>query len=176
MPTPRQSDTLFRLLMVHRRRLVRYARTIVGDDHRAEDVVQDAFLRLDGAVEAGPNGAAAVSKPVPYLYLVVRNLAVDARRRMTREQRRTAPDGPHFATLAGDHPTPEAAVIARDDLRRLEAALAELPERTRVALKLHRVDGLRLVDIAAELGVSVDTAHRLVSDALDHCRHRLRRS
>lgn len=175
MPISRRSDAMVHLLTTHRRRLVRYAQTIVGDHGRAEDVVQDAYLRLDRKGETGQGGAtAAIAEPVPYLYLVVRNLAVDARRRLMRERRCVlVDDGLHHE--AADRPTPEAEAIARDDLRLLEDALAELPERARLALRLHRIDGLRLVDIAEHLGVSVGTAHGLVADALDHCRRRLRR-
>jgi RNA polymerase sigma-70 factor (ECF subfamily) len=54
-------------------------------------------------------------------------------------------------------------------------AMAELPERTRIALMMHRFDGFKLRDIAAHLGISVALAHALVYEGLEHCRRRLAR-
>jgi RNA polymerase sigma-70 factor (ECF subfamily) len=53
--------------------------------------------------------------------------------------------------------------------------MAELPERTRIALMMHRFDGFKLRDIAAHLGISVALAHALVYEGLEHCRRRLAR-
>ncbi len=55
-----------------------------------------------------------------------------------------------------------------------EDAFAELPERVRIAVEMHRFGGARLREIAAELGVSVTVAHELVVTGVAHCRSRLR--
>lgn len=171
-----RSAPWLRLFETHRRQLVRHADGIVKDPSLAEDIVQDAYLRLaragDSGTEADP---APIRDPVAYLYLVVRNLAIDTYRRLGREQGCVSyGDGLDDAAPA-DAPSPEATVIARHDLRLLEEALAELPDRTRVALTMHRFGNHRLADIAAHLGVSVGTAHALVTEGLEHCRRRLAR-
>ena len=163
------------LFVDHRSQLVRYAAGIVGERGLAEDVVQDAYLRLERA-ERKRAGDETLDEPLAYLFHIVRNLAIDVRRRLGRERSHTVPsDSVNAGEVAEDRPGPEAQAIARDQLRVLQAALDELPKRSRVALEMHRFGGYRIVDIAAHLGVSVGTAHALVVDALDHCKSKLAR-
>ena len=152
--------------MAHRGELVNYANRIVGDRAHAEDVVQEAFLRFDAARDGR-----VVGEPVAYLFRIVRNLAVDVRRGLTRDRNRAVANSEDvLSSLPEDRPSPEAELSARDDLRVLAAAMAELPERTRVALEMHRFGGCKFKEIAAHLGISVGLAHSLVTDGIEHCR------
>jgi RNA polymerase sigma factor (sigma-70 family) len=54
-------------------------------------------------------------------------------------------------------------------------ALAELPERHRIAFEMHRIAGCTLREIAATLGVSVSQAQVLVVEGIEHCKQRMRR-
>ncbi len=74
---------------------------------------------------------------------------------------------------AADVPSPESHAIGRDEVRAMAAALAELPERSRIALEMHRFGDCTFRDIADHLGISLGLAHRLVIDGLEHCRVRL---
>lgn len=171
-----RNGNLLQLFLAHRRQLVRYADTIIGDHGLAEDIVQDAYLRLDQRAASRAKEPPSIREPVAYLYQVVRNLAIDAQRRSSRERTLVGPGSAHPAEeTASDGLCPEATIMARDDIRALEKALSELPERTRRALHLHRFCGFKLAEIAAELDISVGTAHSLVVDALEHCRQRLAR-
>jgi len=53
--------------------------------------------------------------------------------------------------------------------------MAELPERTQIALEMHRLGGCKLREIADRLGISVGLAHGLVAEGIEHCRRRLHR-
>ena len=171
----RNDKRILALFVDHRSQLVRYAAGIVGERGLAEDVVQDAYLRLERAERKRANDE-TLDEPLAYLFQVVRNLAIDVRRRLGRERGHAVPgDTANTAEIAEDRPDPEAQAIARDQLRVLQAALEELPKRSRVALEMHRFGGYRIVDIAAHLGVSVGTAHALIVDALDHCKSKLAR-
>jgi RNA polymerase sigma factor (sigma-70 family) len=162
--------TILALYLAHRGELVNYASGIVGDRTRAEDVVQEAWLRFGAAAEQRPP-----DEPLGYLYRVVRNLAIDGRRRMTREARIVDPGIAAAAELtAANEPSPESAAQGRQEIRLLQAAMAELPERTRVALEMHRFGGFKLREIAAHLGVSVTVTHELIAAAVAHCRCRVR--
>jgi RNA polymerase sigma-70 factor (ECF subfamily) len=164
-------SSILALYVAHRGALVNYASRIVGDRAHAEDVVQEAYLRFNEAVELR-----LPAQPLQYLYRVVRNLAVDTRRRITRDSRRLVADaGDAVAQVPEDRPSPEAAVAARDDLRLMSEAMAELPERTCIALELHRFGGCTFKEIAVHLGISVGLAHALVIQGLEHCRERLYR-
>lgn len=173
MVASRQGQEMLGLFVSRRRELVAYARAIIGDQGLAEDIVQDAYIRLDRAEKSRPEGE-TLEGPVGYLFRVVRNLAIDRRRKLGRESSYMIPgEAADTARIAGDQPSPETTVIARDELRRLNAALAELPERSRIALEMYRLGGYRFTEIAAYLGVSVGTAHSLVVNALAHCRRRV---
>jgi RNA polymerase sigma-70 factor (ECF subfamily) len=52
-------------------------------------------------------------------------------------------------------------------------ALAELPERTRIAVEMHRFGGCTLKEIAEHFGISVSMAQVLVTDGVRHCQSRL---
>ena len=52
-------------------------------------------------------------------------------------------------------------------------ALAELPERTRIAFEMHRFGDAKIKEIAAVLNISLPLAYRLVADAVQHCKERL---
>jgi len=51
--------------------------------------------------------------------------------------------------------------------------LSRLPERTRQAFVLHRLQGLTFQQIGTQLGISVSLAHQLVRDALTYCAEQL---
>jgi RNA polymerase sigma-70 factor (ECF subfamily) len=166
----RHGQNILAFYLAHRGELVKYASSIVGDRAQAEDVVQEAWMRFGAAAKARP-----LDEPVGYLYRIVRNLAVDDRRRMQREQQVVQADAEAVASETADEgPSPEATVAARDELRLLDEAMAELPTRTRIALEMRRFGGCKLKEIAAHLGVSVTVAHDLVAEGVAHCRRRVR--
>ncbi|MPZ29658.1 MAG: sigma-70 family RNA polymerase sigma factor [Rhodospirillales bacterium] len=163
----RQGDFTLEIYLAHRGALVNYASAITGDHGRAEDVVQEAFLRYRTA-----SANRRVDEPVGYLYRVVRNLALDLRRRLTLEGRHVV-DLDRTVVEVEDTASTEATLMAREDLRNVLAALNELPERTRIALEMHRFGGCKLKDIAARLGVSISFAQALVKEGLKHCQRKL---
>jgi RNA polymerase sigma-70 factor (ECF subfamily) len=163
------SDRNLSVYLAHRGELVDYATAIVGDRSRGEDVVQEAFLRFRSSASER-----TLDEPLGYLRRIVRNLAIDWTRRLSSE-RRTVDDKAEYGSIAADRPSPEDALVSRDELRLVMEAMAELPERTRTALMMHRFDGFKLRDIAAHLGISVALAHALVYEGLEHCRQRLAR-
>jgi RNA polymerase sigma-70 factor (ECF subfamily) len=161
-------DSILTTFVTHRRALIDYAAAIVGCRARAEDVVQEAWLRYEAAA-----AGRVLDQPQGYLYRVVRNLALDLARRAKLENRHFD-QGP-LPDIAADASTPEADAQHRQELVLMRQALAELPPRTRIALEMHRIGGHKLKDIAAHLGISIGLAHALVYQGLDHCRTRLRR-
>lgn len=166
-----QGQATLDLYMAHRRELVNYASGIVGDRARAEDVVQEAYLRF-----ADVAGRRLLDEPLGYLYRIVRNLALDGRRRQAHEERFLSPaDSVDLSQAAEARPSPETEAVNRAELQLVMDALAELPERTRLALEMHRFGGCKLREIADRLDISVTLAHALVAEAVEHCRARLRK-
>jgi RNA polymerase sigma factor (sigma-70 family) len=166
-----QARTILSVYADHRGDLVNYAANITGDRVAAEDIVQEAWVRLGAASRLRP-----LEEPLGYLYRIVRNLALDGRRRRRFEQT-------HFIEgvedqvelIASDTPSPEGATASRDELRLVMEVLEGLPERMRIAVEMHRLGGVKLKDIAARLGVSVTVVHELVAEGVYRCRIGLRR-
>lgn len=166
------NDETLSLYLSHRSELVNYANGIVGNRAQAEDVVQEAWLRFGAAVDGD---TCPVREPLSYLYRIVRNLAVDGLRRVIREDGIIQRDAEGLVVQAADaQPSPEAEAVARAELRVLMQAMAELPERTRIALEMQRFGGYKLKDIAAHLGVSTTVVHYLIAEGIAHCRRRVR--
>lgn len=161
---------LLRLFLDHRGALVRYAAGIVNDPNQAEDVVQEAWLKFDTAARKQ-----TPDQPLSFLYRIVRNLAIDLRRRGQRDGRLVSEVG-QDAKTAGvlSDPSAERIVVARDELRLLRDALDELPERTQIAIEMRRFGDFKLREIADHLGISVTSAHEIIAEGLAHCASRLR--
>lgn len=149
---------------MHRNALVDYANGIVRDRARAEDVVQEAWERLQ-AVERGRS----LSEPLRYFYRIVRNLALDGYRLQRREASHIKDDGGVTEKVADELPSAEEGVIAQQELRQLVEALNALPERTRQVLLMHSVEGMKIREIADRLGISLGLAHKLVVQGKAHC-------
>jgi RNA polymerase sigma-70 factor (ECF subfamily) len=163
-----QPVDLSAVFVAHRAQLRRAALKILGDTERAEDVVQDAYLKVTET-----EGVLNIKQPLAYLYQIVRNLAID-------RHRRAAFEGGLFdreeegLQVPGQVGTPEATAISRQHLALVARALSELPERTRRAFELHRLDGHTHCAIASQLHISTSLVNILIHDALDHCRAALR--
>jgi RNA polymerase sigma-70 factor (ECF subfamily) len=166
-----ESDRKIAIYLTHRPALVDYAARIVGCRSRAEDVVQEAFLRFVPS-DAERDRTDSVLQPVNYLYQIVRNLALDWMRRLSVERSDGAKEMV-WEVLPAATASPEQEALYRDELRVVAAALAELPIRTQLVFKMHRLAGYTLQEIADELGISVTLAHQLITKALRHCASRL---
>ena len=163
------SDKHLSLYMAHRQKLVHYASGIVADSGRAEDVVQEAYLRFRVASDERP-----LQQPVGFLYRIVRNLAFDLRRRLVLEDKTLdLQDETGLSEIADRAPSPEDEAIQHQEFQRVVAAMEALPERTRIALEMHRFGGFTLKQIAERLGISTSMAQVLVIDGVRHCQRAL---
>lgn len=168
------SPGLLAAFLAHYDELARRLSRRPGLAGQAGDVLQDAWLRLAAPPPHDQPDArtAEVRDPRAFVFRVAGNLAVDVQRRDARAQRIFA--APETGDAAADPaPSPEARLLARERLRRLDEALDELPPKVKAALLLHRLDGLTHGDIAARLGVSESMVAKYIGQALRHCRRRL---
>jgi RNA polymerase sigma-70 factor (ECF subfamily) len=157
--------------LAHRGELVNYANALVGDRSFAEDVVQEAWMRFVRATEER-----LPDEPVSYLYRVVRNLAIDGRRRNIRQARLIEPGTEeHLQQIADSAPSPEVSAVDKEELRLLAEVWAELPERTRIAMEMRQLGGCKLKEIAAHLGISIPVAHTIIAEGIARCRRHVRR-
>ncbi len=136
-------DDLFR---AHAVTLVRLAVLLLGDRPSAEDVVQDAFLRLYRAV----SGLRDRDKALGYLRVSVINGSRSVLRARRRSVLRRAQHDPAVWSA-------ESAAMDGEDRRAVLAAVARLPRRSREVLALRYYLDLPDDEIAAALGVSRGT-------------------
>ncbi|MGC4088935.1 MAG: sigma-70 family RNA polymerase sigma factor [Polyangiaceae bacterium] len=156
----RDVDTLVQLFVQHRAQLLSVAQKVVRRTDQADDVVQEAYLKI-----AQGSCAERVEKPLQYLTQVVRNLAVDFRRRSAAELRFRgyAEDGELTQIEGGLRP--EQGFDERRALGRVGVVLQGLPARTRLAFELHRISGLTQREIGRQLGCSATLVNFMVRDA-----------
>jgi RNA polymerase sigma factor (sigma-70 family) len=143
---------------IHRRyhrQLTAFARRILSrSGHDADDIVQDAFIRAY-------RGLRVTDRPMalrPWLYMIVRNRALDE----LRSPPRAGAYDDEFMLNAV--PTADAAQCAqeRDEMRRLVAEIARLPERQRMALVMREFDGCSHVETARRLQTTVPATKSLI--------------
>ena len=157
-------DTVFRDNYAH---LVRMAESIVRERALAEEIAQDVMLELwrrRETIEVEQSFRA-------YLLRSTRNRALNHvrhQRIVTRE-----------ATIAAAAAENVRVQSAEDDMvvteleRAVRTAIEELPERTREVFQLSRERGLKYVEIAAVLDISVKTVEKRMGQALAELRERL---
>jgi len=136
--------------------LLAVARRMLKTEGDADDIVQEALVRVwhhAGTLELGPGGLR------PWLRRVVTNLCLDHLRRH------------RLTSVVAEVPeTPEAPLqergLAEADLsQRVEAALAALPERQRVALTLFHYEGLSQIEVGDMLGITDEAVESLLARA-----------
>lgn len=153
------AESALTVYLENRDELVKLAKRIVLDGASAEDVVQEAWIRFSSRTQA-----AEIAQPKHYLFTIVRNLALDWLRRAA-----VVPTTPtaqaYMEAVASEVPSAERVLYYRDELRQLQAVLAELPERTQLAFRLNRIERKTLQETAEQLGVSLVMVHKIVTQA-----------
>jgi RNA polymerase sigma-70 factor (ECF subfamily) len=124
---------------------------LLGRRDLAEDLAQETWMRL--ATHAG--GLRPDTRLGAWLYTVARNLTLSFRRWGAFSKRRLAILH-HREDVAAHGASPFELATASETQRRLEAALASLPEKYREVLLLVGVEGLPREDAAAILGLRPD--------------------
>jgi RNA polymerase sigma-70 factor (sigma-E family) len=138
-------DPLAALHRDHYVSLVRLATLVVGDAGLAEQVTQDAFVKL----QLRWGGLRRLDRAPAYLRSAVLNAARSQLRRRKVSDRYDA-----RRTVAPVVATPEGAALGRAEHERVVAALRRLPERQREAIALRYYLDLPEAEIADAMGVS----------------------
>lgn len=153
------------LFLDHREPLVRLLFRMIGCRATAEDLAQEAYLRLVDTADDG-----RVAYPRPYLYQIARNLALDyLRREKVRGRAGTAAeDEEAIAQAPSFAPGPEQAASAQEQVDLLLAAMGGLSERRRQILLLHKIHHWSYDRIAEHLGLSRSAVEKNLYAALAH--------
>ena len=137
--------------------VLRQAWRILGDEAEAEDVAQDAMLKLWRQADDWRAGEARIST---WLYRVTHNLCID-------RIRKRRPTAPIEDVAEPPDPTPSALqrLMNSEESRVLARAILALPDRQRQALVLRHFEGMSNPDIGERLDCSVEAVESLLARA-----------
>jgi RNA polymerase sigma factor (sigma-70 family) len=157
---PRAFELLFER---YARPIHRYLSRVVRQAELADDLTQTTFLSLVRARGRFQSGA----KLKPWLYAIATNAARD---HLRKRQEELTSDGnlPHRAA-AEAAPTRDAGLE-----RAVQAALGELPETQRLAIVLHKFEGLSFAEVADALGTTEGAVKVRAHRGYERLRERLR--
>jgi RNA polymerase sigma-70 factor (ECF subfamily) len=131
-----------------------FSMRLLGDRGEAEDVVQEAFLRLWRMAPEWQEGQAKLST---WLVGVAKNLCIDRLRK-----RRSIGLG-EISEPQDDTPSVEAQMFASQRAKALDDALSRLPERQRIAVILRHIEGMANPEIAEVLEISTEAVESLTA-------------
>jgi RNA polymerase sigma-70 factor (ECF subfamily) len=157
-------EALVELVQRHQQRVLALAYRLTGDRALAEDLAQEAFLRVwRSAARYRPQ-----ARFTTWLYRIVVNLCLDA----SKKRRPVSGELPNKADAR--IPPPPAAADFRVRATAVQQAVARLPGRQRVALVLHRFSGLSVQAVAEATGWSESAVESLLVRAYSTLRKSLR--
>lgn len=143
--------------------LLRYAHGLVGQRETAEDLVQEAFLRLHAHWDD-------VTNPRAWLFRSIRNLALNHLRDHKRET--TLETGREWESPS---PDPEQVLGKQEAIGTLQLLVAELHEDDRAIIALKYHEGLKYDQISQRTGLSVGNVGYKLHHALKNLADSLRR-
>ncbi len=140
--------------------LVRFLRRNWRNEGEIADLRQEVYARV---YEASARAIPVLTKP--FLFMTARNLMIDRLRRAAVVSIESIADL-EALDVAAEEATPEIQVGARQELKRLQAALDLLPPRCREVLVLRKIEGLSQRDVARRMGITEDTVEKQMSKAV----------
>ncbi|MEO1563385.1 MAG: RNA polymerase sigma factor [Pseudomonadota bacterium] len=134
--------------------VVAFARRLISNVADAEDIAQEAMVRL---WKIAPHWRQGEAKVTTWLYRVTRNLCIDKLRQ------KSFADIDEIAEPADEAPSVQAKLEHSQRVSALDTALAELPERQRMAVVLRHIEGLSNPEISEIMEISVEAVESLTA-------------
>ena len=165
------------LMNRHRRPVHNYIFRFVGNIARAEELVQDTFIRvIKASARYKPT-----AKFTTWLYTIARNICTDESRRAIHRRTKsldatfgnTDDGGTLLDVIGSDGIDPERKAASKEIRDKLEAALSEMAEEQREVFLLREFSGLAFKDIAEVVGASENTVKSRMRYALEKLRSEL---
>jgi RNA polymerase sigma-70 factor, ECF subfamily len=156
-----------KLVERHGRALSRLAFRMTGNEHDAEDVVQEAFLKAFRRLDQYDERARFSS----WMHRITANCAYDVlRARQRRQDEAPWPDGPSGAESAMDFPAgapgPDRLMLSGEIRRRVEVAMSRMSAQEKAAFVLRHFEGMSMAEIGDALELEVSAAKQSVLRAV----------
>lgn len=152
-------DAFKELVSRHQDSAWRIAYRFLGNSAEAEDVAQEAFLRILAAAPRYKPRAAFTT----YLYLIVSRLCIDSARKKRPLRTNTFPE---MMISSSDEETaidPVTILVEKDRDALIRKSIDELPPRQRMVIILKYYEGLSYGEIAHVMGTTAKAVERLLS-------------
>ncbi|HXT11632.1 MAG TPA: RNA polymerase sigma factor [Candidatus Angelobacter sp.] len=157
---PPEADTIEELFSALESPLLNYALRLAGELGVAEDIVQEAFMKLHAQFEQ-------VQEPRRWLYRTVHNLALNHRRasgKIVSLDANADEDRDHDAT--DPQPLPDEQIVRLEGIGLVRLGLAALDERSREVVRLKFTENLSYKEISARTGLKIGHVGYLLHHAL----------
>jgi RNA polymerase sigma-70 factor (ECF subfamily) len=151
-------EQVTRLFEESRDDVYRYLLTLGLYPPRAQEAVQEVFLRLYATLRKGEE----IQNPRAWIFRVAHNLGLKIRTRQQSEEPFDADLRMHHTP---DAATPESELLDRERMRRFHDAVSGLSEQQKRCLFL-RMEGLRYPEIGATLGISASAVGEFLRRAM----------
>ncbi len=154
----RGSEAAFqKLILRHKNRVYTYIFMLVKDEHLAEDVFQDTFIKVINTLKRGKYNEEG--KFLPWVMRIAHNLVIDHYRKKNKMP--IVDGGEHFdilSTIKRTDMNAEENLILSQIHQDLRCLVDQLPREQQEVVRLRHFAGLSFKDIAEQTGVSINTA------------------
>lgn len=163
-----EENNIAELLFDNRDRLHRYLRARLKSDADAQELSQEAYLRL-----LRVSRKKLIKHPQTYLFRIAANLVYELYNAILPVEKRA--DEKELMGLEASDPAPDEMLARQRQLQQVEAALRELPPKCRAVVTMRSRQGMTSREVAARLGVSTEMVKKYMATGIAHCRKRLSR-
>lgn len=160
------------LLNRHKSRIFTAIYIIVKDRYRAEDLLQETFIKAVNTIKSGRYNEEG--KFLPWISRIAHNLAIDAYRKNRRYPEIVLEDNSRlFNSMNFAEDSAESAQIQQDTQARLRDFIKELPPEQKQVLVMRHYMDMSFQEIADRTGVSINTALGRMRYALINLRKKM---
>ncbi len=147
--------------------LLSFATSIIKDQHMAEEVVEDVFIKLWENRETLPT----ITNLSYYLYVATKHASLNCIQKRKREK--AIPMSGFEDAFQFGFGNPASQMISGENLRAINAAISNLPPRCRLIFRLIKSEGLSYAQVSTLLNISVKTVEAQMTIALKKLGERL---
>ena len=158
---PARPETLEELFAALESPLLAYALRLMGVRSRAEEIVQEAFMKLHAHFDE-------VREPRRWIYRTVHNLALNERRSADKvlSLHPANPEEPHASDISDPQPLPDEQIARCEGIGLVRLSLDTLDERSRELIRLKFHEELSYKEISARTGLKIGHVGYLLHHAI----------
>jgi len=162
------AERAFRMIVnAYQDKVIRFISLFVNSGQESEELASDVFISLWN----NRDNLADISDLDNYIFIVAKNKALNHLRKGKTEL--VDLDSFQVDAFHNTNTTPESIYISQEEVEKLNAAINELPQKTKMAFQLVRENKLKYKDAAEILGVSIKTIEKQVAAAVAKLKEKL---